>query len=141
MAETDSAITLHRSAVESMTVEAMVLIDEVETYFASLDELTNSFSPDAYVMLKQVGVRLSSGLTRLVDWMVQHGSSAELASERFEAEDEPESASLPARARALIAAAQSLFVRVDALCNLQNGLVDVQSPARLLQDRVERSFS
>ncbi len=142
MAEKDPAITIHRSAVESMTVEAMVLIDEVETYFANSDEITNTWSSNAQLSFKQSGLLISTRLTELVDWMVRHTNQVDLTLERFSlSEGDANPVDLPPRARALIAAARSLFARVDALSDTQQGLVSVQSPARLLQDRVERSFS
>lgn len=143
MAGTESAITIHRSSVESLIVDAMVLIDEVETYFVDFDDAKGALPAEAQAGLTLAGGRIAARLTKLVDWMVRHDPRFESPPERYGVDDDgdPEPSQLPARARALIAAAHALFAQVDGLSDTRSGVVAVESPARALQEHLARTFS
>lgn len=140
MGQPDS-IAIHRSSVETLTVEAMVLLDELESYSASSDDAIKALTPEAYAIFTHIRLQSVAKLTKMVDWLVRLDANVGGQPEQAWARVlDPNLDGLPPRARALIAAAQVLFLQVDRLSNVRLGLAPVESPARILQERLSQIF-
>ncbi len=146
MGRHDSPVAIHRTVVEALTVDAMVLADEVESYFGGeeLEFALPLMEPDAQAAIARVALKLATRLNRLVDWLVHHDARTEAppeavgsAAQLFSDEDGLE---LPPRARALAEATRTLFALVEGLHDHRRA-TRMESPARALQSRLAASLA
>lgn len=140
MVDNESRILVHRTVAEALTVEAMVLADELETYLADGDSVLEGMDHRAQLSVASAGVAMGARLTRLVDWLVWRDGGGDEVHPLESAEDELDPDQLPPQARALFAAAQSVFSRAAALDQAPRAAVEGSSPARTLQMRLVRSL-
>lgn len=139
--------------VSALYVEAMVLADEVRTYFDETGrEERDSLAPLPRVSFSCESLKVTTRLMHIIAWLltwraVEAGEittdQAREPSRRLgQASDSDEATvmMLPEKARALINASRDLYYRVG---RLDTGLAPesaTDSPARMLIDRLEAAF-
>ena len=133
-------VVLHRTLVEGLTIDAMVLADEIETYFGSEEQELALLQMDSarQALVARLGLKLATRINRLVEWLVRRDDDTpatfEIAASGERLCSLEEASLLPPSARALAEAATQLFARVAQLSGPEGGVVAVSSPARALQD-------
>lgn len=150
----NNEIHLGARMVDSLYVEAMVLADEVRTYF----DQTGRREREALPPLQRVtfsceSLKVTTRLMHVIAWLltrraVEHGelSAAQARSPArrlgMAADSDPHTlALLPETARTLINASRELYARVDRLDQgIDQPLAPVPSPALGLLSRLERAF-
>jgi len=140
-------IVLHRTLIEGLTIDAMVLADEIETYFGGeeLQLALTDMSPQRQALFARVGLKMAGRLNRLVEWLVRRDVRAEILPDEV-AIGEPicatdECCHLTPPARALAEATTLLFARMEQLHDPENAVAAVSSPARALQARLARRLT
>lgn len=136
-------VVITRALVEQLTIEAMVLADEAESYFSGEEEPARAeLAPELQVAFACEAFRTAARLKQLVDWLARHDPRG-LAVEPWPhepAERLPEHERLPPRARAIVAATHELCERVAAL-RPRRATQPVVSPARMLQAQLEAQLA
>lgn len=131
------AISITRGMVEALTIEALVLADEADAYFAGDEERTERerLEPRLQVAFACEALRTSSLLKQLLDWLAQGAVDSHRAPDALERVGplDSEVDELPARARALAQATRALCRRVALLPRRQPAPDAAISPARMLQ--------
>jgi hypothetical protein len=137
MVNEPEAISITRGMVEALTIEALVLADEADAYFAGDDERAERerLEPRLQVAFACEALRTSSLLKQLLDWLAQGAVDSRRPPDALErvAPLGSEVDELPARARALAQATRALCRRVADLPRLQPAREIAISPARMLQ--------
>jgi regulator of CtrA degradation len=139
--------------VSALYIEAMVLADEVRTYFDETGrEERDSLAPLQRVSFSCESLKVTTRLMHIIAWLLTWRAveAGEITSDQArepsrrlgQASDSEDSivAGLPEKARALINASRDLYYRVG---RLDVGLAPEtlsDGPARLLMDRLEAAF-
>lgn len=134
-------VAITRSRVEQLTIEAMVLADEAETYFAGEDALDGA--DQSRVAFAAEAFRSMFVLRQALDYLARC-DELDPASPPFEGSlaDLTDGHALPARARAIVAATRALCERVaDLRPRLPLPVPVLASPARQLQARLVASLA
>lgn len=135
----DAPVAIHQTMFETLAVDAMVLADEVETYFegATFDDEMRRLPSGSQAALARVALKIGKRLAACVEWLIRReGPDApRVPGEEgmWSAEDE---LALPPRARALAEAARAVLARVAQLGDIAGPLPPVASPARALQQEL-----
>ena len=146
MAVTDNPVAIHRTVIEGLTVDAMVLADEVESYFGGddLESALPCMDAATQAAVARIGLKLATRLNRLVEFLVRADARHEAAPETVGTAEQlctaEDTALLPPRARALAEAARQLLERVERLRDLGGIAMPAVSPARALQQRLENAL-
>lgn len=147
MVKSNPPALIARAQVEALTIEAMVLADEAETYFAGAeDAIGDDLSPELKVAFACEAFRTAQRLKALVGWLALdhdqgHGDrNGHAATWRTEAAPACDLKQLPPRARAIVAATHELCQRVAQLQRPPRLDASIASPARLLQERLQASI-
>jgi hypothetical protein len=123
--------------VEALTIEALVLADEADAYFAGDLERAERerLEPRLQIAFACEALRTSSLLKQLLDWLAQGAVESRRPPDALARIDAlaAEVDELPARARALAHATRALCRRVADLPRLQPACDAAISPARVLQ--------
>ncbi len=134
MVGNDEPIRLHSTVIERLTVDAMVLADEVESYFGTneIEEAIARLDLEEQAQLARAGLRLSRLANHLVEVVARYdGRDAvvrvEIEEHSWMREDYER---LPPRARALVEATCGLLDRIEGIRS-PKGLTP--GPARALQ--------
>ncbi len=141
MEANDSPVTVHRTVVEALTIDAMVLADEIESYFGGdkLEAALPAMDAARQGAVARVGLKAATRINRLVEWLVQSEMSALKPPESVVPAEplwtEDDARRLPPTARALAEATTDLFERAGRMHDPALG-VPMVSPARALQDRI-----
>lgn len=143
---------VHTRVVDSLYVEAMVLADEVRSYFDDGGRADRTaLSPMDRVSFSCESLKVTTRLMHIIAWLLTQRAVAAGEMTWREALDpsrrlgeapvtEPEVfAMLPAAARRLITASGDLHRRVARL-DLAQETSPAMSPARTIQDRLARAF-
>jgi len=147
-------IRLTARLVDSLYVEAMVLADEVRSYFDETGRIEReALPPLERVAFSCESLKVTTRLMHVIAWLltrraVEHGeisaAQARAPSRRLGLAADSDSdtlAMLPETARALIDASRDLYARVERLDqDLDLPIMPVPSPALGLLDRLERAF-
>jgi len=151
MEDASTGIRLRGRLIDSLYTEAMVLADEVRSYFdhgckAERDVLT----PLLRVTLSCESLKITTRLMNMLSWLLTQRAlemgQLDAAEGRTPAEwdaDDGDPAALqglPDQAIALIAASRDLQARVRRIDGDLHETVDPQSPALGLLNRLERAF-
>jgi len=141
MVEQAGPIVLHRTLVEGLTIDAMVLADEIETYFGGeeLQLALTDMSPQRQALFARVGLKMAGRLNRLVEWLVRILPHEVAIGEPICAADE--CCHLTPPARALAEATTLLFARMEQLHDPESAVAAVSSPARALQERLAQRLT
>lgn len=130
-------ISITRGMVESLTIEALVLADEADAYFAGDEERheRERLEPRLQIAFAGEALRTSSLLKQLLDWLAQGALDGPCPPDALQraAPLSPDVDELPPRARALAHATRALWRRVSDLPRLQPAREAAISPARMLQ--------
>jgi len=132
-------VILHRTLIEALTIDAMVLADEIETYFGGDDLAVSlaSFDVARQAAIAHVGLKLATRINRLVAWLVRGDHANEPPPEALELSEpfcsDKDANLLSPPARALAGAANELFTRVRVLGDPEKMVEAIASPARALQ--------
>lgn len=146
-------IRLTSRLVDSLYVEAMLLADEVRTYFDEGGrEEREALPPLLKVGFSCESLKVTTRLMHVIAWLLTQraieSGEISLAQGRspvrrlgFAADSEPEMLEgLPQSARALIDASRDLYARVKRIDESLERPEIVPSPARRLLNRLERAF-
>lgn len=144
---------IERRLIDSFYMEAMLLADEARCYF---DEHGRSereaLSPMSRVAFSCESLKVTTRLMHIIAWLLTQravhggelsaGQALEPSRRLGEAPvtDDDVSATLPANARALIAASADLYRRVARLDVAQERVDPMPSPARTILDRLTMAF-
>lgn len=134
-------VAITRALLETLTIEAMVLADEAESYFGADDEARSAFDADLSIAFACEAFRTAARLKQLVGWLAGHGGEPPVFALADDVSDSPDFARLPAHARAIVAATHELCERVRRLQRQPEMPEVVPSPARLLQERLVASLA
>ena len=139
--------------VDSLYSEAMVLADEVRTYFDEPGRAErDALSPVVRVSFSCESLKVTTRLMHIIAWLLTRRAvdAGELTPAqardpgrrlgRAQDSDPSVIAELPIAARTLIAASRDLYDRVDRLDRDICGVTAVPSPARGLVDRLREAF-
>ena len=140
MASVAEPVAITRALVETLTIEAMVLADEAESYFGTEPGERQALDQDLQVAFACEAFRTAARLKQLVGWL-SGSCPATLLSIEASGPELPELPRLPARARALVAATLELCERVRRLQNQPAMPPIMISPARVLQERLVASLA
>lgn len=140
MVNANDPVRIDRSVIEQLTIDAMLLADEAESYFGGEDDLASAeLSPDLQVEFACEAFRTTTLLKQLVDRLAKPELASRSPTLREPAEPNLiEFSKLPPRARAIVAATRALYERVRDL-DEQRALVLSEpppSPAKQLQERL-----
>ena len=151
MHDAESRAELTPKLVDSLYVEAMVLADEARSYFDRVArEERLSLEPVDRVGFSCESLKVTTRLMQVIAWLLAQRAVAAGELSRAEAGDEdrrlgsaPESDEdlverLPVAAIELIRASEELYGRVARLDGRSYGEIPSGSPARSLQNRLER---
>ncbi len=143
---------LHRRLIDALYVEAMLLADEARSYFDEAGRTEReALGPLARVGFSCESLKVTTRLMHVIAWLltqraVQDGElrpSEARHPSRLLGEAPPSDAgvlaTLPDRARALVASSADLHRRV-ALLDTAEGAAATRSPARSMQERLARAF-
>ncbi|MDT7934361.1 MAG: hypothetical protein RQ833_07135 [Sphingomonadaceae bacterium] len=142
MAQANAPVQINRSVVEQLMVDAMLLADEAESYFAGEDP-EGGLSVDQHVELACEAFRTVAILKGLVERLGQPALPADLEP-LSPIPDSLDAAELPPKGRAILAATRALHERVRDFEARRSALTQfgvTASPARLLQDRLAASIA
>ena len=133
---------VHRSSVEMLAVDAMVLADEIETYFAG-DELAaalTTMSDGEHAAMGRVGLVMITRVKRLVDWLGSAEPHLDQPPQAADAEAPTwataDLARVTPEARVFAMATSELFDRLERMRDPARAAADMPSPARALQARL-----
>lgn len=137
MTTSHDGIAIHATATERLAIDAMVLADEIETYFGSDEVEATMALMDApgQARVARAGLRLSRLASQLVEQLAHAPGSlvpTELTGEQSWMRDDV--SALPPRARALVEATRALVDRMRDLQAVGGPTFVVPSPARALQE-------
>lgn len=137
MALSDEPVRIHSTLIERLTVDAMVLADEIESYFGGEEFEGNAgmLEPAQQALVARAGLRLSRLVNALVEALARN--DAHVLPQAAPAGDQDwmraEVAALPPRARALVEATRALTERIEGLQSAGGPTQEAPSPARALQ--------
>jgi regulator of CtrA degradation len=139
--------------VSALYIEAMVLADEVRTYFDETGrEERDSLAPLQRVSFSCESLKVTTRLMHIIAWLLTWRAveAAEITAEQARepsrrlglASDSDDGIidTLPDKARTLINTSRELYYRVSRLDSGLAPAVAMVSPARTLMDRLEASF-
>lgn len=142
---------VQRRLRDRLYAEAMLLADEARGYFDEPGRLDGAgLDPLTRVRFACESLKVTTRLLHAVSWLLTRRAvdagelapaEARLPSRRLGSapeEDGEAAAAMPERARALIEASVELYRRVERLDRALDE--DAASPARLMQERLARSF-
>lgn len=137
MSLSDEPVRIHSTLIERLTVDAMVLADEIESYFGGDEFEANAglLDPAQQAMVARSGLRLSRLVNTLVEALARNDSHVLPHTAATSEQDwlRAEVQALPPRARALVEATRALIERIDGLRSPGGPTQDAPSPARALQ--------
>lgn len=140
MVSANDPVRIDRSAIEQLMIDAMLLADEAESYFADEDPACAELPAEVQVEFACEAFRTTSLLKQLIDRLAKPElvGAAHALCQPAEL-DMRDFARLPPKARAIVAATRALYERVRELEG-QRAAVTADpppSPAKQLQDRLK----
>lgn len=134
-------VRINRSVIEQLTIDAMLLADEAESYFGCEEFVSADMPAELQVEFACEAFRTTATLRQLIERLTQPALVGQPLREVISPLLSDQSR-LPPKARAIVAATRALFDRVVELerQRMDAGQEPPPSPARLLQDRLEASL-
>lgn len=139
--------------IDGLYVEAMVLADEARSYFdRSGQEDREALTPAHRVAFSCESLKVTTRLMHVVSWLLlrRAADAGELRAAELRHpsrrlgdvahSDDETMAAMPERARLIVEASKDLYMRIRRLDDELTRSTVVDSPARSLLDRLERSL-
>lgn len=139
MVNPNDPVRIDRSAIEQLTIDAMLLADEAESYFADEDPACAELPADVQVDFACEAFRTTSLLKQLIDRLAKPELVGAAPALRQPSDiDIRDFSRLPPKARAIVAATRTLYERVRELEGQRAAVAadPPPSPAKQLQDRL-----
>ena len=135
MAPVDEPVAIHRTVLETLTVDAMVLADEVETFFhgPEFETMLGGLDPDRRAATSRVAFEIGQRLNGLVQLLVRGEPLPTSPDPAWTPEDE---ALLAPQPRALAEATRELTGKIERLSISGDPGNAAASPARELQRHI-----
>lgn len=151
MQDAQTGIRLRRRLIDSLYTEAMLLADEVRSYFdQACHTEREALTPLSRVTLSCESLKITTRLMNMLSWLLTQraveigqitAADARTAVDWHELDSDPAAiAGLPSAAIALIESSRDLQARVRRIDGDVSDMAQRQSPALGLLSRLERAF-